>query len=345
MFARPAALRHSLRPCLSGPVFATPLVPSSSDCSSPRSTSWSGPWHRRSPFSSRPARTALSREDAELLVASCLDVPNRERCRRELARRDRGTTRVQQQQVQQQVQQVQQVPIPMWTPSQGSRVDAAVLVSLCRHAGGEPSVLLTLRSRTMPGRHSGDVCFPGGKQEEGDRDVVETALREAREELGVDISGDSVWGLLTPVPDVTGKMMVWPVLADLGEVDPGALNPNPDEVEEAFLVSLRHLCDPAHQGYTRFRAHGGRYAYTLPLFSTGRSPHAASAAATSSAESAASAAASAWGGHRVWGLTGVLLDQALAALLPEVYSSKVHGARFSRPSGGKGQTRVTRTDQ
>uniref|UniRef100_S4R6U9 Nudix (nucleoside diphosphate linked moiety X)-type motif 8 n=1 Tax=Petromyzon marinus TaxID=7757 RepID=S4R6U9_PETMA len=231
------------------------------------------------------------------LVASCLDVPNRERCRRELARRDRGTSRQQQQ---------QQPPplIPTWTPAQGNRVDAAVLVSLCRHAG-EPSVLLTLRSRTMPGRHSGDVCFPGGKQEEGDRDAVATALREAREELGVDVSVDSVWGLLTPVPDVTGKMLVWPVLADLGEVDPDALNPNPDEVEEAFLVSLRHLCDPAHQGYTRFRARGGRYAYTLPLFSTGH--------------------------HRVWGLTGVLLDQALAALLPDVYSSKVHGARFSRP--------------
>ncbi|XP_032824216.1 mitochondrial coenzyme A diphosphatase NUDT8 [Petromyzon marinus] len=341
MLMRLAALGRTLRPCLSGTVFATPLpagqiVPSSSKSSSPRSTPSSGPWHRP-PFSWCPARTALSREDAELLVASCLDVPNRERCRRELARRDRGTSRQQQQQ--------QQPPplIPTWTPAQGNRVDAAVLVSLCRHAG-EPSVLLTLRSRTMPGRHSGDVCFPGGKQEEGDRDAVATALREAREELGVDVSVDSVWGLLTPVPDVTGKMLVWPVLADLGEVDPDALNPNPDEVEEAFLVSLRHLCDPAHQGYTRFRARGGRYAYTLPLFSTGHSPHAASAAPTSSAGSAASAA-SAWGSHRVWGLTGVLLDQALAALLPDVYSSKVHGARFARPSGGKGQTRVTRTDQ
>src|ERR671938_295638 len=59
---------------------------------------------------------------------------------------------------------------------------AAVLVPLVAHA--ELTVLFTIRTDHLP-THAGQVAFPGGKMEEGDASPVDTALREAEEEIGL----------------------------------------------------------------------------------------------------------------------------------------------------------------
>ncbi|XP_050985001.1 nucleoside diphosphate-linked moiety X motif 8 isoform X2 [Labeo rohita] len=164
---------------------------------------------------------------------------------------------------------------------------AAVLVCLCA-VSGDPALLFTLRSAKLKGRHKGDVSFAGGKKDPSDRTVVDTALREAREELGIHITEDKVWGVLKPLHDMSG-MMIAPVIANLGPLEELSFQPNPSEVEEIFTVTFEHLCQPQNRGYTHFRT-GDRYGYTLPVF---HSPK-----------------------HRVWGLTAVALDHALKIIVP-----------------------------
>jgi len=118
---------------------------------------------------------------------------------------------------------------------------AAVLVAVMADAG---KVLLTKRSSALR-HHPGQVAFPGGKLDRGDDGVVDAALREAEEEVGLERSLVDVLGTLSPHLTVTG-FEVTPVLALIR----GSFSPRPEagEVEEAFFVPFAHLTDP-----TRFR--------------------------------------------------------------------------------------------
>jgi len=119
-------------------------------------------------------------------------------------------------------------------------VRASVLVPIV--AREQPTVLLTERTAHLS-QHSGQIAFPGGRQDETDRDAVETALREAFEEVGLERSHVETLGELPTY--VTGtRFVVTPVVA---LVDPGhRLALNAHEVAEAFEVPLSFLMNPAH---------------------------------------------------------------------------------------------------
>ncbi|HEX9144329.1 MAG TPA: NUDIX domain-containing protein, partial [Candidatus Binatia bacterium] len=61
--------------------------------------------------------------------------------------------------------------------------DAAILVPVYRSGDGELRIVMVLRS--AGGVHGGQVAFPGGKRDHNDLSMLETALREAREEVGL----------------------------------------------------------------------------------------------------------------------------------------------------------------
>ncbi|OIV91704.1 hypothetical protein TanjilG_26557 [Lupinus angustifolius] len=114
---------------------------------------------------------------------------------------------------------------------------AAVLICLFEDPDdGNLHVFLTLRSSSLS-THSGEVALPGGKRDESDADDVETALREAKEEIGLDPSLVSVITLLEPFHTRYGITVI-PVVGILSNKDAFSPVLNPAEVEAIFDVPL-----------------------------------------------------------------------------------------------------------
>jgi 8-oxo-dGTP pyrophosphatase MutT (NUDIX family) len=114
--------------------------------------------------------------------------------------------------------------------------EAAVLCALFEEAG-EAHVILTRRSSNMRS-HTGEVSFPGGRLDEGEA-AVDAALREAREEVGIESAAVDILGPLSPLVTVAGEVLIAPFVGVL-PVRPQLL-PSPAEVERAFDVSLAEL--------------------------------------------------------------------------------------------------------
>jgi 8-oxo-dGTP pyrophosphatase MutT (NUDIX family) len=117
---------------------------------------------------------------------------------------------------------------------------AAVLVPLVAHPSGV-SVLLTRRTEHLRD-HAGQISFPGGAVDAGDADAWATALREAREEIGLTAEFIEPLGTLPRYHTVTA-FEVSPCVA---LIRPGFhLQLQPGEVAEAFEVPLAFLMDPS----------------------------------------------------------------------------------------------------
>uniref|UniRef100_A0A669QWX1 Nudix hydrolase 7 n=1 Tax=Phasianus colchicus TaxID=9054 RepID=A0A669QWX1_PHACC len=90
-------------------------------------------------------------------------------------------------------------------------------------------------------RSPGEVCFPGGKREEMDKDEIDTALREAKEEVGLQPEKVEVICRLVPGIDKMNHL-VTPVVGFIE--DTFQASPNPDEVSDVFVVPLEYFIKP-----------------------------------------------------------------------------------------------------
>lgn len=149
---------------------------------------------------------------------------------------------------------------------------------------GDVDVLLVERATSL-GHHPGQIAFPGGRLDPGDDGPVGAALREAREETGLDPHGVDVVGTLAGLPLPVSNHVVTPVLAwwarpsPVGVVDHG-------ECAAVFRVPVSELVDPANRRLARVSRGGS--AFDSPAFVVG--------------------------GRVVWGFTGIVLDRVLAGL-------------------------------
>jgi 8-oxo-dGTP pyrophosphatase MutT (NUDIX family) len=116
--------------------------------------------------------------------------------------------------------------------------------------GSEPMVLMTERSKTM-NHHAGEISFPGGTWDEKDVDLLATAIRETREELGLDISKSIVIGQLKPVTTLNSGFKIMPFVAILDELP--KISPS-SEIASVLRIPLFSLLktiendkDPSHR--------------------------------------------------------------------------------------------------
>ena len=123
---------------------------------------------------------------------------------------------------------------------------ASVLVVIY---GNEPIVVMTEKPKHMK-FHAGEISFPGGKLDSDDSDLLDTALRETSEEIGLTISKEQVVGQLEPVITLNSGFKILPFVAIVNEIPP--LSPN-REVEKIFhmpldslLKTMAHDPDPSH---------------------------------------------------------------------------------------------------
>ncbi|MBI4494807.1 MAG: CoA pyrophosphatase [Chloroflexi bacterium] len=154
---------------------------------------------------------------------------------------------------------------------------AAVLV-LFYPRRNQVTVLL-IRRQEYAGHHSGQIGLPGGSIEPDDADALAAALREAREEVGLERRRLELWGRLQPHYIPVSNFLVEPFLA--WSATRPRLRPDPIEVAEVVEAPLATLLDPHTLEEEVWTVGGQRL--VVPFFRVGP--------------------------HKVWGATAHILDQ------------------------------------
>jgi len=117
------------------------------------------------------------------------------------------------------------------------RTDSAVLAPLFLDARGELHAVFTRRRDDLR-RHPGEISFPGGRQDAGET-LLETALREAHEEVGLPPDAVDVLGALEPTPTFVTNYAIYPFV---GLIEPGfEWVRGATEVAEVIELSLADL--------------------------------------------------------------------------------------------------------
>lgn len=141
--------------------------------------------------------------------------------------------------------QVQPSQLTRFVPPEGATPRPAAILLLFGEGPQGPQVLLLERAADLRA-HAGQVAFPGGAEDPGDGGAVGTALREAREETGLDPAGVQVLGVLPtlwlPVTDfaVTPVLGWWRAPSPVYVVDPA-------ETASVHTVALAELLDPVNR--------------------------------------------------------------------------------------------------
>ena len=112
-----------------------------------------------------------------------------------------------------------------------------------------PKILMIKKPITM-NYHGGEIAFPGGKISKEDDDLLDTAIRETKEETGITIFRKQIIGQLKPVTTLNSGFTILPFICIIDEIN--ELTPN-SEVEEfleiplaPFLQTLANDSDPKH---------------------------------------------------------------------------------------------------
>lgn len=121
-------------------------------------------------------------------------------------------------------------------------VEAAVLLLL--FPKNEQWHIVFIKRNQYDGPHSGQVSFPGGKKDETDSSLFQTAIRETSEETGAIAVNDCIAGALTPLHIPVSGFVVHPFIAVLQSYP--EFNPDRNEVDYLIEVPIKDILNPEH---------------------------------------------------------------------------------------------------
>ncbi|XP_023944983.2 mitochondrial coenzyme A diphosphatase NUDT8-like [Bicyclus anynana] len=191
------------------------------------------------------------------------------------------------------IAKLKELPQFIYAGKTKSMYKASVLVPIIIQ-NEEVHLLYTLRSSNLKS-HSGQVSFPGGKMD-GMEGVIDTALRETEEEIGIPGNSIDIWSAMPTVQGRDKQMYITPVVGFIKDLDMKNLIPNVHEVEEIFSVPMSAFCNSENQAHLMFEG------WPLPLFTHGK--------------------------HKIWGITGFITHLFLQCFLP----SDLYKCDFMRKS-------------
>ena len=123
---------------------------------------------------------------------------------------------------------------------------AAVLVIIY---GKTPLIIMTEKPKSMK-FHAGEISFPGGKLDTNDSNLLDTALRETSEEIGLNVSKNEIIGQLNPVKTLTTGFLILPFVCMLEQIPPLVTNSEVEKILHIplspFLQTVAKDCDPSH---------------------------------------------------------------------------------------------------
>lgn len=145
--------------------------------------------------------------------------------------------------------------------------------------------LVLIQRAVYDGVHSGQIAFPGGRRDPGDRDLLETALRETREEIGIEPQQIEIAGMLTDLYIPPSNFLVTPFAGIIS--DRPLFKPDPVEVNQVIEVALYEFLSGKIKTEHTIRLSGGISVLT-PCYKTN--------------------------GHIIWGATAMILAEFLSVL-------------------------------
>lgn len=128
-------------------------------------------------------------------------------------------------------------------PIDAGEYEQAAVTLVLRNRDGQADVLIIKRAERAEDPWSGHLALPGGRAEVGDQDLREVAVRETREEVGIDLQvGGRFLGVMEPLQPVTRRLPLIVVTPLVAVAPPNVLlQLDPREVEDAFWLSITEL--------------------------------------------------------------------------------------------------------
>jgi len=165
-------------------------------------------------------------------------------------------------------------------PEAKDPIQSAILILLYPKSDQLHTVFI--KRPEYPGIHSGQISFPGGRYETIDKTMMDTAIREAAEEIGVPANEITIWGQLTQLYIPVSNYIVYPYVGYLPYHPSWIIDP----VEVSFIIeaSLEALSNPSIRKNEQWSFHN--ISRNVPFFAVQ--------------------------GHKIWGATAMILNEFLA---------------------------------